>query len=103
MNSTMLHILRHAPQDDTHFASSLRVMGPHQGLLLIEDAVYALLPRTSSANAMQLLPGSVGLYALESDVQARGLPIDDLPRRVMLIDYPQMVELCISHDKVLSW
>ena len=34
MSSTMLHILRHAPQDDTHFASSLRVMGPHQGLLL---------------------------------------------------------------------
>ena len=56
-----------------------------------------------SSTMLHILPGSVGLYALESDVQARGLPIDDLPRRVMLIDYPQMVELCISHDKVLSW
>ena len=52
----------------------------------------SVLPRTSSANAMQLLPGSVGLYALESDIQARGLPIDDLPRRVMLIDYAQPME-----------
>ena len=48
------------------------VIGPEQGLLLIEDAVYALLPRTSAVNAMQLLPASIRLFALESDVLARG-------------------------------
>ena len=103
MRSTLLHLLRHAPQDDTHFATSLRVIGPEQGLLLIEDAVYALLPRTSAVNAMQLLPASIRLFALESDVLARDLAIDDLPQRVSLIDYPGMVELCTRYDKVLSW
>lgn len=103
MSAPLIHVLRHAPQDDTHFASSLRVIGPQQGLLLIEDAVYALLPHTSAINAMQLLPASVKLFALESDVLARGLAIDDLPPRVKLIDYPGMVELCTQYDKVMSW
>ena len=52
---------------------------------------------------MQLLPASIRLFALESDVLARGLAIDDLPQRVSLIDYPGMVELCTRYDKVLSW
>ncbi|MEL0167440.1 MAG: sulfurtransferase complex subunit TusB [Pseudomonadaceae bacterium] len=103
MSATLLHLLRHAPQDDTHFASSLRVIGAQQGLMLIEDAVYALLPHTSAFNAMQLLPASVRLFALESDVLARGLAIDDLPARVKLVDYPAMVELCMQYDKVMSW
>lgn len=99
----MLHILRHAPHDASRFASSLRVMGPKQGLLLIEDAVYALLPRTPALNALQLLPTSVRLYALEADVVARGLAMDDVPKRVNLIDYPTFVDLCTQYDKVLSW
>lgn len=103
MSATLIHLLRHAPQDDTHFASSLRVIGPQQGLLLIEDAVYALLPHTSAFNAMQLLPASVKLFALEADVLARGVAIDDLPPRVTLVDYPGMVELCTRYDKVMSW
>jgi|TARA_R110002126_G_scaffold138654_1_gene283233 tRNA 2-thiouridine synthesizing protein B len=100
---TMLHILRHTPQDTSRFASSLRVMGPKQGLLLIEDGVYALLPRTTALSALQLLPASVRLYALETDVIARGLAMDDVPKRVTLVDYPTFVQLCTQYDKVLSW
>ncbi|MEH6566275.1 MAG: sulfurtransferase complex subunit TusB [Halopseudomonas sp.] len=99
----MLHLLRHAPQDASRFASSLRVMGPRQGLLLLEDGVYSLLPRTTALSALQLLPASVRLYALEADVVARGLPMDDVPKRVKLIDYPTFVRLCTEYDKVLSW
>jgi len=99
----MLHILRHAPQATSRFASSLRVMGPRQGLLLIEDGVYALLPRTTSLSALQLLPSSVRLYAIESDIVARGLAMDDIPQRVSLIDYATFVQLCTQYEKVLSW
>jgi tRNA 2-thiouridine synthesizing protein B len=99
----MLHVLRHAPQDSSRFASSLRVMGPKQGLLLIEDGIYALLPRTTALSALQLLPASVRLYALESDVVARGMAMDDIPKRVSLIDYPTFVQLCTQYSKVLSW
>ena len=99
----MLHVLRHAPQDSSRFASALRSMGPEQGLLMIEDGVYSLLLGTSSNNALQLLPASVCLYIMEADASARGLAIDDLPKRVKLIDYPTFVQLCTQYHKVLSW
>lgn len=99
----MLHILRHAPGSETRFASCLRGLGPQQSLLLIEDAVYGLLPRSRTLNSLLILPGSVRLFAIEADVLARGLALDDLPDRVAMISYADMVELCIDHQKVVSW
>tara|TARA_R110002020_G_scaffold120122_1_gene273650 strand:- start:30296 stop:30595 length:300 start_codon:yes stop_codon:yes gene_type:complete len=99
----MLHILRHSPQTDNRFASCLRVLASQQGLLLIEEAVYALLPQSPYASRLELLPNSVQLYALESDIQARGLALDDLPARVQVVDYDAMVSLCAEYSKVVSW
>lgn len=99
----MLHILRHPPQGDSRFASCLRVLDSRQSLLLTEEAVYALLPGTQPADSLGLLPHSVDLYVLENDVLARGLALDALPSRVKRIDYLGMVELCITHPKVVSW
>ena len=99
----MLHILRHSPQTDNRFASCLRVLASRQGLLLMEEAVYALLPHSPSVTRLELLPNSVRLYALESDIQARGLALDDLPARVQVVDYDAMVSLCAEHSKVVSW
>ncbi|QJD58416.1 sulfurtransferase complex subunit TusB [Pseudomonas sp. gcc21] len=99
----MLHILRHSPGSETRFASCLRGLGPQQSLLLLEDAVYGLLPRSRTLASLQILPGSVRLYAIEADVLARGIALDDLPERLKLIDYPAMVQLCVYHSKVVSW
>ncbi|MFN3581158.1 MAG: sulfurtransferase complex subunit TusB [Pseudomonas sp.] len=99
----MLHILRHSPYDDDRLASCLRVLNSHQALLLIEDAVYALMPRSSSLASLGLLPPSIKLYVLEADLQARGMALDSLPERVTRIDYLGMVELCAQSNKVLSW
>lgn len=99
----MLHILRHSPGSETRFASCLRGLGAQQSLLLIEDAVYGLLPRSRTLNSLLILPGSVRLYAMEADVLARGLALDDLPDRVKIISYADMVKLCVDHKKVVSW
>lgn len=99
----MLHILRHSPHSESRFASCLRAISSRQSLLLIEDAVYGLLPRTTGRNTLEYLPGTVSLYALDADLQARGLALDDLPSRVTIINYPMMVELCLEHDKAVSW
>lgn len=103
MNTHALHLLRHSPVTHPSFNCWLRTVGPGQSLLLIEDAVYALLPDTRSVDALRLLPGSVRLYALEDDLLARGLALDDLPAQVTVIDYPRMVELCVEHAKAVSW
>jgi len=99
----MLHILRHSPHSESRFTSCLRAVNANQSLLLIEDAVYGLLPGTSTRNALEYLPASVNLYAMEADLQARGLALDDLSSRIRAVNYAMMVELCAEHAKVVSW
>lgn len=99
----MLHILRHSPHAESRFASCLRAINSGQSLLLIENAVYGLLPGTTARNALEYLPSAVSLYALDVDLHARGLAFDDLPSRVQTISYEMMVELCIAHSKAVSW
>lgn len=99
----MLHILRHPPHTDSRFASCLRAINTGHALILIEDAVYALLKGTSARNALEYLPGTISLYALDVDLDARGIALDDLPSRARVINYPMMVELCLEHPKAVSW
>lgn len=99
----MLHILRHSPHNESRFASCLRAISSGQSLILMEDAVYGLLPGTTARNTLEYLPGTIGLYALDVDLSARGVALDDLPSQVRIINYPMMVELCLEHAKAVSW
>ena len=99
----MLHFVRHSPHSDSRFASCLRSLVAGQHLVLLEDAVYALLPGTGQAQALGLLPASIRIHAIESDLLGRGLALDALPARVQVIGYEQLVELCVAHEKVISW
>ena len=95
-----LHLLSHSSFNDSRLASCLRLLGPDDGLLLSGDAVYALQPGTAQWQALELMPASVALYALEEDLQARALAAPD---RAQAIDYPAFVELCGRYAKVNSW
>ena len=95
-----LHILSHSPFADSRLASCLRLLGAEDGLLLTGDAVYALLPDTTGLQALQLMPASVALHALEEDLAARGM---QPPERLQVVDYPGFVELCTRYAKVNSW
>ena len=95
-----LHILSHSPFADSRLASCLRLLGTADALLLSGDAVYALQPDTANLQALQLMPASVALYALEEDLAARGL---QAPERAQVVDYPGFVELCTRNTKVNSW
>nr|WP_313408894.1 sulfurtransferase complex subunit TusB [Pseudomonas sp.] len=95
-----LHILSHSPFADSRLASCLRLLGTGDALLLSGDAVYALQPDTANLQALQLMPASVALYALDEDLAARDL---QAPERVRAVDYPAFVELCTRYAKVNSW
>lgn len=95
-----LHILSHSPFADSRLASCLRLLGADDALLLSGDAVYALQPGTANLQALQLMPGSIALNALDEDLAARGL---QAPERVQAVDYPGFVELCTRYAKVNSW
>lgn len=95
-----LHMLSHSPFADSRLGSCLRLLGAEDGLLLTGNAVYALQPDTANLQALQLMPASVALYALDEDLAARGM---QPPERVQVVDYPGFVELCTRYAKVNSW
>ncbi|MDM8349659.1 sulfurtransferase complex subunit TusB [Pseudomonas sp. sp1636] len=95
-----LHVLSHSPFSDSRLSSCLRLLGPADGLLLSGDAVYALQPGTAQRQALDLLPSSIGIFALDEDLCARALAA---PSRVQVVDYPGFVELSCRFDKVNSW
>lgn len=95
-----LHMLSHSPFADSRLTSCLRLLGTDDALLLTGDAVYALQPYTANLQALQLMPASVALYALDEDLAARGI---QPPQRVQVVDYPGFVELCTRYAKVNSW
>ena len=95
-----LHMLSHSPFADSRLTSCLRLLGTDDALLLTGDAVYALQPDTANLQALQLMPASVALYALDEDLAARGM---QPPQRVQVVDYPGFVELCTRYAKVNSW
>ena len=85
-----LHVLSHSPFSDSRLNSCLRLLGGNDGLLLCGDAVYALQAGTAQRQALELMPDSIGLYALEEDIRARAI---EPPARVQLADYPAFVAL----------
>ncbi|VXD00853.1 tRNA 2-thiouridine synthesizing protein B [Pseudomonas sp. 8Z] len=95
-----LHMLSHSPFADNRLASCLRLLGEQDAIVLTGDAVYALQPATDSCQALLLMPASVGLYALDEDLQARAI---EAPERVTPLDYPAFVEICTRYSKVNSW
>lgn len=99
----ILHMVRHSPITHAAFGNCLRALGNGHGLLLIEDAVYALLPGNASSQSLRLLPGTVSIHVLENDLLARGVALDDLPANVRLVNYLDMVSLCAEHSRVVNW
>lgn len=95
-----LHVLTHSPFTDSRLSSCLRLLSPTDGLLLTGDSVYALLPDTAQLQALELMTGSINLYALDEDITARSI---QPPQRVQVIDYAEFVRLSLHYAKVNSW
>ena len=94
-----LHVLSSSPFSDDRLSSCLRLLGNGDGLLLCGDATYAVQTGTQHAEALAALQ-SVALYALDEDIQARGLmPAADIQQ----VDYPGFVALACQFSKVNTW
>jgi tRNA 2-thiouridine synthesizing protein B len=95
-----LHLLSHSPFSDSRLSSCLRLLGSQDALLLCGDAVYALQAGSAQRQALELMPETIELYALDEDVQARNLTPPD---RVTQVDYSGFVALSCRFEKVNSW
>lgn len=98
----MLHIVNKSPSQTRTLDSCLRLSQAGQALLLIEDGVYAATTRSPAAAAVREALGRLKVYALQPDLEARGMQGAVLDG-VTLIDYGGFVDLVAEHSVSQSW
>ena len=95
----MLYTFRYSPFN-SDIRSMVRYMQPGDCLLLIEDGVLAGL--TDSAPLECLLTSPLPVYALQEDIDARGLSVR-FSDKIQRISYTGFVKLTIEHQQHFAW
>ena len=100
---SILHIVNKSPYDRNSLDSCLRLALPGSAILLIEDGVYAARKPSSAADKLQQALENHPLYALQADLEARGIAAESLIDGIQLVDYDGFVKLTTEYDKSQSW
>lgn len=98
----MLHIVNKSPFQTSTLESCLRMAQPDSAVLLIEDGIYAATTGSSMEARVRQASASVKFYALQPDMDARGVT-GKLLDGVTLIDYGGFVDLAIAYKTSHSW
>jgi tRNA 2-thiouridine synthesizing protein B len=92
----MLYMVNKSPQSTNSLSSLLRIAPGGAPVLLYEDGVYAALPNANSAPMVKEAMAGHPLYALDADLEARG--ISSVIDGIQIIGYDGFVELVEQHD-----
>lgn len=98
----MLHTVNKSPFDHNALETCLRFARKGAAVLLIEDGVYAAARDTAVSKRVQEAMQSLAVYALQADVEARGMQ-NRVMDGVRLVDYGGFVDLVVEHNAVQSW
>ena len=98
----MLHIVNKSPFQTSTLDTCLRMAQSGHALLLIEDAVYAATSGSAIEERMRQACGTVKVYALQPDLDARGVTAK-LIDGVTLVDYGGFVDLVVEHPTSHAW
>ncbi|MHA1915745.1 MAG: sulfurtransferase complex subunit TusB [Promethearchaeota archaeon] len=73
-------------------------------LIFIHDGVIGTSSKSKITPSLQkVLKLPVSLYALKSDLLARGIEAQNLQDGIKGIDYEDLVEILVSTPKIVSW
>lgn len=98
----MLHTVNKSPFEHKALEACLKFARQGSAVLLIEDGVYAAAKDTAVSPQLQAALKTVSVYALKSDVEARGMQ-NRVMDGVRLVDYGGFVDLVAEHNAVQSW
>jgi tRNA 2-thiouridine synthesizing protein B len=96
----MLYMVNKSPLMFGNLESMLRIAPSGEPILLYEDGVYAAAAGAASADLIRHALEQHPVYALQADLEARGLA--RLVDGVQVIDYDGFVELVEQHH-VVPW
>ena len=97
----ILHIINKSPLTHSCFNECIAVCSDACSLLFIEDGVYATT-HLSNETQNTLKKKNIKLYALEPDIEARGI-INKVNEHFTVIDDKEFVELITTHHSSQSW
>jgi len=100
---SVLHIVNKSPFDRNSLDTCLRLARPGSAILLIEDGIYAVQEKSSAAARVQQAMENHPVYALQPDLQARGVDEESMLDGITLVDYDGFVKLTTEFDKLQSW
>ncbi|MDN6297812.1 MAG: DsrH/TusB family sulfur relay protein [Halomonas sp.] len=95
----ILHILNQAPQSGQAAAQALAAMAPEDHLILIEEAVFAVL----DAQWQGWHVASERIHVLEDDVASRGLVDITGRQQPELLSVEAFVTLTAEVSQTVSW
>jgi len=96
----MLYTIHKSPFTSRSFESCLRNAPSGAPILLYEDGVYAATADTSIEQTVRSALNEHPIYAIQSDLQARGLT--RLIDKIQIIDYATFVDLVAEHN-IVPW
>ncbi|MFT4995445.1 MAG: tRNA 2-thiouridine synthesizing protein B [Paraglaciecola sp.] len=95
----MLHKVSTSPYADSALSQCLSLLAADDGLLLLQDGVYALTHHVYQPQLAHIKH----LYVLADDLSARGVSNDITLAHAMQIDFEQFVALSLKFNQVMSW
>lgn len=100
----ILHTVNKSPFAQQVLANCLGLAAPGDGVMLIEDGVYGALAASPLATTLrELAAAGVNFYALQPDLDARGLHAETLQSFITPVSDAEFVALAVRADKVQSW
>jgi tRNA 2-thiouridine synthesizing protein B len=96
----MLYTINKSPLMFGNLKSVLRVASEGEPILLYEDGVYAAAAGAASKDLAQQALAQHPVYALQADLEARGLA--SLVEGIQVVNYDGFVELVEQHH-VIPW
>ena len=96
----MLYTVNKSPLSADNLNSVLRIAQAGSPVLLYEDGVYAAIPGARSAATVTTALNDHPIYALDADLEARG--IGQVIDGIRIIGFDGFVELVEQHD-VAPW
>ena len=98
-----LHTVNKSPFSTQTLLSTLGHAQAGDAILMIEDGVYGAIKGSAMGAAVAAAGASFELYALDADLQARGIDASKLIDGITPVDYSEFVELAAKHSKTQAW
>ena len=99
----MLHTVNKSITDKPSLLSCLRLAKVGSDILLIEDAVYSSVKGTAHTSALENALAKHRIFALQPDLECRGVKKEELIAGINTVDYEGFVKLAVENEAVNAW